>query len=341
VWINLGDGRFENATTDSGIEQPSGKGLSIIAANVEASGKLNLLVGNDGTPNFYFKNQATTSGQRPKFSQQALPAGLGLGLDGRPRSTLGLAAGDFNGDGLLDFHGTSAQEESDTLFLQQPGGLFGDRTRESGLRGPTYLTVGYGTQCLDGDLDGSLDILTANGNVDNYQNDYLKYEMPPSYFENDGTGNFTEVPAETLGPYFKGKYLGRAVVRLDWNRDGREDVAVANLRSPAALLTNTTAKVGNHLIVRLVSTQSARDSIGTIVEVTAGGKKLVRQLTAGDGFEASNERLLVFGLGPNKSADSITIRWMSGKVQTLPATTADQEILVVEGRNEPVVLVRR
>ena len=87
--------------------------------------------------------------------------------------------------------------------------------------------------------------------------------MPPSYYKNDGKAHFTLVPEETLGPYFKSKYLGRAAAKLDWNRDGREDVAISNLRAPAALLTNTTPHVGHHLTLRLVSTESARDAIGT------------------------------------------------------------------------------
>jgi len=157
---------------------------------------------------------------------------------------------------------------------------------------------------------------------------------------NDGTAHFTPVPEETLGPYFKGKYLGRSAARIDWNRDGREDVVISNLRAPAALLTNTTPHVGHHLTVRLVGTGSARDAIGSTVEVKAGGKRLVRQLTAGDGFQASNERMLVFGLGEKTAADSISVTWASGRHQKLASIPGDQEILVVEGRSEPVVLHR-
>ena len=50
----------------------------------------------------------------------------------------GLAAGDFNGDGLLDVHGTSTTEEPDTLFLQQKEGVFVDVVRAAGLYEPTY-----------------------------------------------------------------------------------------------------------------------------------------------------------------------------------------------------------
>jgi tetratricopeptide (TPR) repeat protein len=340
LWLNRGDGRFEDSSAMSGIDLPNGKGTAVVAANLDSSGNLALLVGNDVNPNFFFKNQATKRGDRPRFSDQAFFTGLALGADGIPRGCLGLAAGDFNGDGLLDFHGTSLAEEPDTLYLQRPGGLFTDVARTAGLYEPTYLKTSFGTQAIDGDLDGSLDLFVANGNTDNINEEYLPYEMPPSYFKNDGKGHFTPVPAETLGPYFKGKYLGRSVARLDWNRDGREDIAISNVRSPAALLTNTTPHVGHHLTVRLVSTASARDSIGTTVEVTAGGKKLVRQLTAGDGFQASNERSLVFGLGDKTTADAIAIHWMSGRQQHLSSVPADEEILVVEGRAEPVVLRR-
>ena len=340
LWLNRGDGRFEDASASSGIDLPNGKGTALVAADLDGSGKLDLLIGNDGNPNFLFKNGAAKRGDRPRFLDNALSSGLALGADGSPRGCLGLAAGDFNGDGLLDFHGTSLTEESDTLYLQKPGGRFFDAARPAGLFEETYLKPSFGTQTIDGDLDGNLDLFIANGNVDDFNHQYLPYELPPSYLKNDGSGHFTAVPEETLGPYFKGKYLGRSVARLDWNRDGREDVAISNVRSPAALLTNTTPHVGHHLTVRLVGTASARDAIGTTVELMAGGKRLVRQLTAGDGFQASNERILVFGLGEKTAADSIAINWMSGRRQRLTAVPADEEILVVEGRAEPVVLRR-
>jgi tetratricopeptide (TPR) repeat protein len=339
LWLNRGDSRFEDASAAAGIDIPNGKGTSLLVADLEGKGKLDLLVGNDSYPSFLFKNSAKR-GDRPKFLDQGLYSGVALGADGVPRSCLGLAAGDFDGDGLLDVHGTSMSEESNTLFLQRTGGLFLDRARTAGLYEPTYLKTSFGTQTIDGDLDGNLDLFIVNGNVDNIASEYLPYEMPPSYMKNDGTAHFTPVPEETLGPYFKGKYLGRSAARIDWNRDGREDVVISNLRAPAALLTNTTPHVGHHLTVRLVGTGSARDAIGSTVEVKAGGKRLVRQLTAGDGFQASNERMLVFGLGEKTAADSISVTWASGRHQKLASIPGDQEILVVEGRSEPVVLHR-
>ena len=340
LWLNQGDGRFEDATATAQLDAYSDRGTSVIAASLDGSRKLDLLVGNIGTQNFFFKNDVARPGDPPKFTESSLPLGLAFGADGLSHKNLGLAAGDFNGDGLLDIHGTSLTEESDTLHLQQKGGFFYDSAREAGLYGPTFIKTGFGTQAIDAALDGKLDLFSACGNIDNPRNDFVSYEMQPSYFTNDGHGHFAEVPPETLGPYFQQKHLGRSVARLDWNRDGREDLVVCHMRAPVALLTNTTKNPGHYLTIRLVSTGSARDSIGTTVEVVAGGKKTVRQLTAGDGFQASNERSLVFGLGSNTAAESVVIHWMSGRDQRLAAIPADQELLIVEGRDQPRTLTR-
>jgi tetratricopeptide (TPR) repeat protein len=340
LWLNLGDGRFEDATATAQIDRYSDRGTSVIAANVDGSRKLDLLVGNNGVQNYFFKNDVAKKGDPPKFVEGSLASGLAFGFDGSPRRCLGLTAGDFNGDGLLDFHGTSVAEEPDTLFLQQKGGLFSDESRDSGIFSPTLMLASYGSQAIDGALDGKLDLVCSCGASDNAKNKFLAYEMEPLYLTNDGKGNFAKVPAETLGPYFQNKHLGRAIARLDWNRDGLDDVVVCDAHAPAALLTNTTRHPGHYLKLQLVSTGSARDSIGTSVELVAGGKKIVRQLSSGDGFQASNERALVFGLGPNTAIDSIVIRWMSGHEQRLTGVQADRELLVVEGRDQPTPLTR-
>ena len=234
LWLNRGDGRFEDASASAGIDISNGKGTSLVAADVDGSGKLDLLIGNYDNPNFFFKNGAKR-GERPRFFDQALVSGLALGADGVPRR-LGAGGGRFQRRWLarLPRHKFDRRAEyAVSPTLGRPVCRLGPFRRP--LR-TTFLKPSFGTQIIDGDLDGNIDLFIANSNVDDILSDYLPYKLPPSYMKNDGSAHFTPVPEETLGPYFKDKYLGRAVARLDWNRDGREDVAISNLRAPGGTL---------------------------------------------------------------------------------------------------------
>ncbi|MBC7818621.1 MAG: VCBS repeat-containing protein, partial [Planctomycetaceae bacterium] len=331
VFLSLGDGRFESATESSGIRMPEGRGLGIVAADFDGSGRLSLFIANDAVPNFFFVNRTPHRGGPLHFEEQGLVTGLALDADGLAQGCMGVAAGDANDDGRLDLFVTNFQDESNTLYLQQPGNLFIDATRTTGLRDPSYSMVGFGTQFLDGDLDGRPDLVVANGHVFDLSYQGRQYHMPPQYFHNMGQARFTEMSANTLGEFFQKKYLGRGLARLDWNRDGLEDFAVSNMNAPASLVVNQTSKAGHFLAVQLRGIGCDRDAIGTIVRVTVGQHTSTSQLTAGDGYEASNQRRLVFGLGTAQSVDRIEVRWPHGRVQMLGHTAADQELLIREG----------
>lgn len=338
MYLNLGNGRFKEVTSQSGIVVPHGKGLGIVAADFDRSGKLSLFIANDVAPNFFFSNQTSQPGAPPQFIEQALPMGLSLNGDAQQESSMGVAAGDADGDGLIDLFVTNFDNESNTLYRQEPGQIFLDVTQSANLTDNSVPLLGWGTQFVDGELDGRPDLIVTNGHVNDLRSKGRPYQMPPQYFRNVGEGRFEEVSASTLGPFFEGQYLGRGMARLDWNRDGLEDVVISHLDAPVALLTNTTKKRGHFLALRLVGVQSARDAIGTTVTVKSGSQTSVRQLTAGDGNQSSNQRLLVFGLGENPQVDRVEIHWPSGQKQDFEDLKADAEYIVVEGQSEPVRL---
>ena len=124
---------------------------------------------------------------------------------------------------------------------------------------------------------------------------------------------------------------------LDWNRDGLEDVCVGHLDTPVALLSNETASHGHWLSLTLVGVDTSRDAIGTIVRITCGGRIAVRQLTAGDGYQCSNERRLVIGLGSAAVVDELEVDWPSGRSQKYNDLQPDQELIIVEGHADTVV----
>ena len=245
---------------------------------------------------------------------------------------MGVAAGNYNNDGRLDLFVTNFYRQSNDLYVQQPDGTFQDRSREARLFDPSFLQLGWGTQFLDADLDGHLDLIVTNGHVHVPIDPAVPYDMPAQFFHNRGDGTFAEVAGETLGEFFQAKRSGRSLVRLDWNRDGRDDVCISHLNQPVALLTNRTEQTGHYLGLRLVSVNSARDAIGTTVMVSIGNQTWTQQLTAGDGFHASNERRLVFGLGAHLTADSIEVLWPSGTRQRFQHMALDHEWILVEHR---------
>lgn len=329
--LNLGDGRFQDVSTASGIIAPGGKGLGIVAADFDGTGRLSIFVGNDTTANFFFQNTTNDRGGIPSFTESAVLTGLAFDRDGRSQACMGIAADDANGDSQLDLFVTNYYNESNTLYVRQPGLMFLDGTVEAGLREPSLKQLGFGTQFLDADLDGWPDLVVTNGHIDDETARDIPLHMPTQFFHNQGSGKFAEVPATRLGKWFEEKYLGRGLARLDWNRDGQEDFAVSNLDSPAALLTNESPRRGRHVTVQLVGTTSARDAIGTIVQVKSANGTKTRQLTAGDGYQASNERQLVFAVGADDAVE-VTIRWPSGQTQSFQKVLSDNCWLAVEGR---------
>lgn len=330
-WRNDGQGGFVEATAEMLSVNPDGKGLGAAVWDADGSGRLSLLVANDTTPNFFFTPAADAEGQIV-LQEQALLRGLAFNGEGKAEGCMGIAVGDVNDDRSPDILITNFYNESDTVYLSQGAGGYGDRTRAMGMHAHSVDTLGFGTQFLDVDLDGRLEVFVANGHIDDLTRHGRPYRMPAQLFRIDSQRFVPVSPAE-LGPYFQQAWLGRPVARLDWNRDGREDLVVGHLQDASSLLTNTSPEVGGFLAVRLVGVASNRDAIGTTVEVRCGDRLIARQLTAGDGYQASNERRLVIGLGQAEKIDQLTVRWPSGAVQHFNDLVSSQEITLVEGRD--------
>ena len=328
--LNLGDGRFADVTEPAGITAPDGNGLGIVASNFDGSGRLSLFVANDGTNNHFYSNVTSSPAGPPRFEERALIAGLAVDRAGLPQACMGVAADDIDGDGALDLFVTNFHNESNTLYRQLPYGGFEDATIDARLRDAGYQLLGFGTQFFDADLDGWSDLIITNGHVDDYRFKGDAYHMPPQFHKNIG-GRFQELSSETLGPFFAGEYLGRGLSLLDWNGDGREDVVINHLDAPSALLTNH-SDAGHWLGIRLVATRTARDAIGSIVTVESTNGRRVRHLTAGDGYLASNERRLTFGLGAANRVKSLAVLWPSGASEHFDGLDAGGEFLLVEGR---------
>jgi tetratricopeptide (TPR) repeat protein len=333
LYLNRQDGTFEDVSKQSGIESDDGMGMGIVIANFDDTGRLGVFVANDHIYNFFFANETAPRGAPLKLRECAFTKGLGLNVDGWSQACMGVAAGDVDENGLLDLFVTNFYREPNCLYLHQPDHYFVDDTHRAGLRDSSYHVVGWGTQFLDADLDGFDDLVLTNGHVEDRTHLGRPYRMRPMFYRNTGAGRFAEVSADSLGSFFQKEQLGRGLARLDWNGDGREDFVISHLDTAAALITNQSTG-GNFFKVRLRGVDSERDAIGAFATIECGDFKRTRQLIAGDGFQASNERQLVFGLGDRQRIDRLTVRWPTGLTHVWEKLDANAEIMLLEGSDK-------
>lgn len=331
---NRGDGTFAESSESSGIRDTNGRGLGIVAADFEGQGRLGFFVANDTTANFYFRNSTAHAEEIPAFTEEGVLSGLAFDFAGQPQAGMGVAAADSDQDGRLDLFVTNFEKEYNNLYRQPVAGLFTDAIATSGMKDASYPMLGFGTQFLDADLDGWPDLFVANGHIDDFTRHGTPYRMPPQFFRNQGPGQFRELAGNELGPYFRGKYLGRAVARLDWNRDGLDDLVIGHLGEPTVLLANRTKESGRFLALELRGVKSSRDAIGTRVELHTGNRVSHYQLTAGDGYQASNDHRLVMGIGDARQVDRLAIWWPSGHRQSFKDLATNAAWLAIEGRDQ-------
>lgn len=333
VWLNDGAGEFKEQTAQALTkETTAGRGLGIVGAALDDPRLLNLFIANDTDPNFWYLNQTNETTNRLQFQEQGVASGLAFDAAGIPKAGMGIAAGDVDRDGRLDFLVTNFYRESNTLFLQQSPGLFSDQTRAAGLYEPSYLMLGFGTQFLDADCDGWLDLVVANGHV--YNNTHLSepWKMPTQFFWNQRNGTFAELRAPQLSSYFRNHYLGRAVARWDWNRDGRPDIVISHADAPLAVLTNTTQHNHHNVIFSLRGVKSNREGIGAIIHIQANSQNWTHTVVAGDGYQSRNEHRVTLGVGQAQQIDRLQIHWPSGGKQVLQNLPVDQELIIIEGQ---------
>ena len=322
LFRNSGDGVFVDATVGSGLEAIDAKGLGVVATDLDDDGLVDIYVANDTTPNQLFKNLGGL-----RFQDISFESGTALSPEGHAQAGMGIAAADFNGDLKTDLLVTNFYNESNNLYTNLGSMNFSDNAQAAGLSRPSKYMLGFGAQAEDLDLDGNLDLIVANGHIDDVSWKGEPWKMPTQLFHSEGNGRFRE-PSQLSGDYFLGKQLGRGVASLDWNRDGRRDFVVVHQDRKVALLENQTETSYRSLSLRLIGKKTNRSATGARVIVTTGGIRRRMDLNGGDGFYCTNDRTLSFGLGTNTDGQ-LEIRWPSGANQSI-SFAGESTLTVVE-----------
>ena len=336
--LSSGDGRFIEQSGEAGLDLPEGRGFGLIVADYNDDGRLDFFVANDQTANFLMI-QDQTSPDTLHFSDDAILSGVAFDRDGFPQACMGIASDDLNGDGRPDLFITNFASESATLYLSQAQGGYQDVTRTARLRDTTFAPLGFGTQFCDADLDGHPDLIVLNGHITDGDDLGQSPAMRPQLFRGLPNGQFEEILQPDSLDFFRVPRVGRGLCVLDWNRDGLPDFAGSFLDGNAALGTNQTPSAGHWLTLEFAGISSSRDAIGARVRlVMSDGTQRRAQLTAGDGFAASNQRRLHWGLGQHSQVERLEIQWPSGQNQVFRQVRGNAVWLAVENKQDLIEL---
>lgn len=287
-----------------------------------------LFVACDSTPNLLYRNNHDGT-----FTEVAMESGVAVNGDGSEQSGMGVGIGDYDGDGFLDLFLPHFSGDTPILYHSAQGAFFDDVTSPAGLTVNTQY-VCWGVDFADLDNDGYLDIFHVTGSV--YPevekvNPEYKYKTPRVVYRNLGNGTFEEV-SDRSGAAVLEPHSSRGCAFGDFDNDGNLEVLILNMGEPPTLLKNQAAGKNHWLNVKLVGAKSNRSAIGARINLTAGGRRQIREVLSGSSYISQSDLRQHFGLGSVAKVDEIEVRWPSGQTDRVRNVEADQFIRVEEGR---------
>jgi hypothetical protein len=266
------------------------------------------------------------------FSEIAVPSWAAYNEDARPQAGMGLAIGDYDGDGWLDIFKTHFQDDTPVLFRAMGDGTFSDETGPAGL-GELTQYVSWGTAFMDYDNDGWKDISYVTGHVyqDPARDDVESLYSPRVVLRNLGNGRLENVSAE-LGPGISERHCSRGAAYGDYDNDGDVDVLVLNVNEPPSLLRNEGGNANHWIQLKLLGTECNRSAIGARVRVVTGGHAQIDEVHSGGSVMSQSDLRLHFGLGRAEVVDRIEVRWpTTRKLETFAGLEANQILTIREG----------
>ena len=329
LYRNNGDGTFSDVSEEAGIHSPHGYyGMTALVTDVDENGWPDIYVACDSTPSILYRNNGDGT-----FTDIAVESGVAYSEDGREQAGMGLATGDYDGDGRLDIVKTLFADEMPALYRNFGNGTFADMSVAAGLHAVTQH-IQWGTGLVDFDNDGWPDLFYSVGNlfprVERFNPRY-PYKGPRFLFRNLRDGTFANITGE-CGPGLTTPHSSRGCAFGDFDNDGDMDVLIMNMNEPPSLIRADVSS-GNHwLKVKLVGVESNRTAIGARVDLRAGGRTLSQEVQSQSSYYSVNDLRLHFGLGTETEVEKLAVRWPSGKREVVRDVAADQVVRVEEGR---------
>jgi hypothetical protein len=339
LYRNDGDGRFTQVAEQAGLEirnpntgVPLAKSLGVTFADVDSDGHIDIIVANDTVQNFLFRNLGNGT-----FQEIAAQSGIAFDMNGNARGAMGIDIARLRPDSVLGVAIGNFANEMTALYVSYGNEMqFMDEAIPTGLGPSTRTSLTFGLFYFDYDLDGRLDLFTANGHLEediNRVQPSQHYEQPPHLFWNAGAAADTEflpVTEKESGPDLFQPLVGRGASYADIDGDGDLDALVTATGQPPRLLRND-QQLGHHwLRLKLTGTESNRDAIGAWVEVELADRTLRRQVMPSRSYLSQVELPVTFGLGDDDRVRRVIVHWPCGATQEVEVPAVDRVIELVE-----------
>jgi enediyne biosynthesis protein E4 len=325
------DGTFTDVSVKAGVSDPRGYyGLSSVFVDVDDDGWVDLLVANDSVPKYLYRNKHDGT-----FEDVSYLSGFALNDEGREQAAMGIAVGDYNRDGKVDFCITNFSDDYNTLYRNDGEASFSDVSYAAGIANVTIPFLGWAAGFLDFDNDGLLDLFFADGHVYpgvDKQDWGTTWAQRPLLFRNLNGTRFEEVPAAT-GSGLADVVPARGAAFGDLFNDGHIDVVLNVMDSTPVLLRNVVKNSNHWVTLKLIgSGKSPRDAVGAKVFVTTGTLRQRADVFAGGSYASSSDQRLHFGLGSATKVDKVEIFWPDGTKEEGAIPALDQIVTVLEGK---------
>jgi enediyne biosynthesis protein E4 len=293
---------------DDGKPLNLGKGLGVIAADLNDDKRPDIYVANDTVDNFLYWNRGAFD-----FEESALLSGVARDDRGLANGSMGIAVGDYNGSGRASLFVTNYENEMHALYRNLGREQFLHSTSVSQIAALGQKYVAFGAWFLDLDHQGRQDLIVANGHVIRHPV-VSGLRQAPVLLRNQGEGKF-ELATERGGSYFQQTHIARGMAVGDFDNDGRLDLVISHVNEPVAVLRNVAPTPGRHWIGLQLRGRNHRDLVGTKVSVEAGDQRWTRFVAGGGSYLSSHDERLVIGLGSAGQIDRLTVAWSHGTVE--------------------------
>ncbi|MFO0906987.1 MAG: FG-GAP-like repeat-containing protein [Isosphaeraceae bacterium] len=326
-------GKFVDVSEASGIRaaDANGRGLGVLLTDLDDDGNVDIYVANDMSSNYLFHNLGGF-----RFEEIGLVAGVATSGNGGNLAGMGIACGDVDRDTRPDLVVTNFFGESSTYYRNLGDGFFADQSSIRGIAALTRDLLGFGVALADMNNDGYLDLLSANGHVNDGRPQF-PWMMPLQLLLASSEGRFRDA-GPAAGDPFLPEHLGRGLAVGDLDNDGRLDALALVQGEPLVYLHNLTERTpAQHAVSLLLEGRgSNRDGVGARVTLRTGSTMQTAWRFGGGSFLTAADPRLHFGLGARDQIDAVEVRWPSGRTEAFRKLAVDAVHRLREGSGQPL-----